>query len=328
LAKIEHTQFDVLLLDLRLGEADGLSALRRLKEISPNAVGIILTGFGSFDNAIQAVRSGADDFLVKPADIAELKASISRALARRARAEERARQPIREQTARAEAEAARAAAEAARQHLHDLFMQAPAMIAVVRGPEHVVELVNPVYSQAVGLRDLGELVGKPLREVLPELESQEYFRRLDQAYTTGEPYIGHQMPTRIDRRNGRRLEEGYFDVVLQPLRDVQGEVYGIFAYTVDVTEYVRARQRAQELDRLKEEFIETASHDLKSPLTSIRGYTQLATPPRKPRSGLPPDGAGAGHDRRTDCCDDAPAGRSARCLSHPGRGDRFENLTV
>jgi len=252
LAKIERTPFDVLLLGLRLEEAERLSVLRRVNELSPGAVGIIMTGSGSLENAVQAVRAGADDFLVKPFDIRELKASISRALDRRARAEERARQ-----------------------HLHNLFMQAPAMIAVVRGPEHVVEVVNPVYVQAVGRRDPRELLGKPLREALPELVSQEYFEHLTQVYASGQPYIGHEMPARLDRRGDGQLQEEYLEVVLQPLRNAHGEVDGIFAYAVEVTEYVRARQRMEELDRLKEEFIATASHDLKSPLTSIRGYAQL-----------------------------------------------------
>jgi PAS domain S-box-containing protein len=252
LTKIEHTQFDVLLLDLRLGEADGLPVLRRLRETSPSAVGIILTGYGSLEHAVEAVRAGADDFLTKPSDITELKASISRALDRRARAQERARQ-----------------------RLHDLLMQAPAMIAVVRGPQHVVELVNPVYLQAVGGRDPDEVLGKPLREAVPELVSQEYFDRLNQVYASGQPYIGHEMRARLDRRGDGHLQDAYLEVVLQPLPNTQGGVDGIFVYAVEVTEYVRARQGIEELDRLKEEFIATASHDLKSPLTSIRGYAQL-----------------------------------------------------
>jgi signal transduction histidine kinase len=279
LTKIECTPFDVLLLDLRLGETDGLSLLKRLRETAPGAVGIILTGHGSLENAVQAMRAGADDFLVMPSDLMELKASISRALHRRAQEEERTRQIMHEQ-------AARAAAEAARQHLHELFMQAPAMIAVVRGPEHVVELVNPLCLQAMGSRDPSELLGTPLYKARSELSGPEYFERLDQVYATGQPYVGHEVPARIHRRGDGLMVEGYFNVVLQPLRSTQGQVDGIVTFAVEVSEYVRARQRAEELDRLKEEFIATASHDLKSPLTSIRGYAQLL---RRRLSGPAPD---------------------------------------
>jgi signal transduction histidine kinase len=230
------------------------------------------------------MRAGADDFLVKPSGLAEVQASIARALRRRAEAEERVQQVIREQTARAAAEAAQAAAEAARRHLHELFLRAPAMIAVTRGPEHIVELVNPPYARALGRCDPSELLGKPLhaalREAKPALAGQPFFERLEQVYRTGDPYVGRETPARTYRGgNGRledaRLEEGYFDLVLQPLRDVRGAVDGVFAFAVDVTDYVRARERTAELDRFKDEFIMTASHDLKSPLTSIRGYSQL-----------------------------------------------------
>lgn len=110
LAKLERTPFDVLVLDLHLGGADGVSVLGRLRARSPGAVGIILTGGGSLENALRAMRTGADDFLVTPSDRTDLKASISRALQRRAQAEARARLVSREQTARADADAARAAA--------------------------------------------------------------------------------------------------------------------------------------------------------------------------------------------------------------------------
>jgi signal transduction histidine kinase len=270
LAMIERAPFDVLLLDLHVGEteADGFAVLRRLRDLSPRAVGIILTGRGSLENAIQAMRLGADDFLVKPTGLAEATASISRALHRRAQADESVQQAIRERTARAEV-------EAAYRHLHELFLWAPAMIAVLRGPEHVVELVNPLYLQAMGRPDPSDLLDKPLREARPAFEGQDLFERLDQVYVTGQPFVGHELPARIFRAGGTHLEERYVDLVLQPLRNAEGVVDGVFTFAVDVTEYVRARERAAELDRLKEEFITTASHDLKGPLTSIRGYSQL-----------------------------------------------------
>ncbi len=78
--------------------------------------------------------------------------------------EERTWLLTREQAARAEAEASRAL-------LHDLFMQAPANIAILRGPEHRFELVNPLFQQTVGKRDI-QLQGKPFQEALPDIVTQ------------------------------------------------------------------------------------------------------------------------------------------------------------
>ena len=60
---------------------------------------------------------------------------------------------------------------AERQSFYDLFMQAPAIIAVVKGPAHVFELANPLYMDLVGNRPI---VGMPVREALPELDDKVF----------------------------------------------------------------------------------------------------------------------------------------------------------
>ncbi len=83
LARVESERFDVALLDLRVGEDSGLTVLSRLKELSPGTVALILTGYGSLETAIEAMRHGAFDYLLKPCDVQELKAAIARGLEQR-----------------------------------------------------------------------------------------------------------------------------------------------------------------------------------------------------------------------------------------------------
>jgi signal transduction histidine kinase len=83
LEKVERERFDVALLDLRVGEESGLTVLSRLKERSPATVALILTGYGSLETAIEAMRHGAFDYLLKPCDVQELKAAIARGLEQR-----------------------------------------------------------------------------------------------------------------------------------------------------------------------------------------------------------------------------------------------------
>ena len=79
---IRSQPFDLVLTDLRMEEVDGLEVLRVLRQQSPDAVSIMLTGYGSLDSAVKALREGAYDYLVKPCDILELRTTVSRGLER------------------------------------------------------------------------------------------------------------------------------------------------------------------------------------------------------------------------------------------------------
>ena len=77
---------DLTLLDLRLGADDGLDVLRRLKALAPQAPVIVMTAYSTWDNAVEAMRLGAFDFLKKPFDDNDqVREVVARALAQRAR---------------------------------------------------------------------------------------------------------------------------------------------------------------------------------------------------------------------------------------------------
>ena len=71
---------DLLVLDVRLPGIDGLTALEEFQAIIGNAPVIIITAFGALDIAVKAVRGGAFDYLIKPFDLAEVRAAIARGL--------------------------------------------------------------------------------------------------------------------------------------------------------------------------------------------------------------------------------------------------------
>src|SRR5215207_4106491 len=72
--------FDLLLTDLRVDDFDGLELLREYRQQSPDAQSIVLTGYGSLDTALRALREGAYDYLMTPCDVIELRTTVSRGL--------------------------------------------------------------------------------------------------------------------------------------------------------------------------------------------------------------------------------------------------------
>ena len=77
---IEEQAFDMAIIDLKMPKIDGLTLLNRIREIRPMLPVIIATGHGSMETAIQALRSGADDFLVKPVKFFELDAVLEKSM--------------------------------------------------------------------------------------------------------------------------------------------------------------------------------------------------------------------------------------------------------
>jgi PAS domain S-box-containing protein len=138
----------------------------------------------------------------------------------------------------------RAALREEQDRLRELFKQAPGFMAMLRGREHVFELVNDAYLQLVGHRR--DIIGKSVREALPEIEGQGFLELLDNVYTSGKPFVGRNLRVGLQRQPGSPVEERFVDLVYQPVTDREGQVSGIFAEGYDVTERVQAEESLRE----------------------------------------------------------------------------------
>jgi len=81
LALLEKSSFDLLLVDLKMPSVDGLAVLRQARERDPGPTTVVMTGYGTMENAVEALRAGARDFLLKPFEPDELLSVVERALA-------------------------------------------------------------------------------------------------------------------------------------------------------------------------------------------------------------------------------------------------------
>ncbi|MBC6608575.1 PAS domain-containing protein [Hymenobacter sp. BT188] len=165
-----------------------------------------------------------------------------------------------------QAEVARAETELEREQLRNIFMQAPAMICIFEGPDHRFRLVNPYYQQLVGERPL---VGRGIREAMPELAGQPIFGLLDKVYRTGETFYAQEMLVQLDHANTgtNELGENFYNFIYQATRDLAGQINGILVFAYEVTAQVKARQqveRSRQQVQILNEKLATANEELQA----------------------------------------------------------------
>ena len=211
---------------------------------------------------------------------------------------------VRSQRMQAEREHLLRELEVERSRLEEMFRQAPSFLGITRGPEHVMHFVNDTYMQLVGHRDI---VGKRLVDAIPEVKEQGFIEILDRVLATGTPFVGREIPVKLQRTPGAPLEEIYVDLVYQPLVDADGTRFGIAAHGSDVTDQVLARreveavnrqlnERAGELRaseaRLRDVFNQAplAVAVLEGPDARLH-HRQSALPARRPGAGVPSSAA-------------------------------------
>ena len=140
-----------------------------------------------------------------------------------------------------------------RERLTQMFDQSPTFTAMLRGPEHVFEVANPAYLKLIGNRDV---VGKTIREALPDVADQGFFELLDEVYQSGQPFVGLGTRVLLDMEPGKR-EDRFVDFVYQPIVDSAGKVSAILVQGSDVTE----RKQAESLRDTQRQVLELAMQD-------------------------------------------------------------------
>ena len=255
LALIAMRSFDGALIDMQMPGMDGIEMCRRLKRHPESAVipVILITAHHSTPELrAQGLEAGADDFIERPIDNAELIARI-RTILRMKHAEDRLR------AGKAELERQVAQQTATLREYRKAVESSHDLIAIV-DRQFRYSMVNAAWLRQQGLhRDA--VIGRSIREIFGE-ETFEKLKPLLERCLRGETLLFEQP---FDHRTqGRR----FFQLRLSPITADDGNIEGIVIIRRDVT-------LEREAERIKDEFIATAAHELNTPLTIIRGYAEL-----------------------------------------------------
>lgn len=146
-------------------------------------------------------------------------------------------------TERQKVEAARTAFQHERDRLKRFFMQAPAGICILDGPDLVYELVNPGYQQLLPGR---KLLNRPIFEALPELVGTSLQDVLLHVYRTGESYEVDELPIPLAEYEGGPTRDRYFSFNYEARRNEDNQVDGILVFAFEVTGLLRVQQQLRE----------------------------------------------------------------------------------
>ena len=247
---------DLVVADVMMPQMSGVALLKALRACLRTATipVVLLSARAGEEAKIEGLDAGADDYLEKPFSARELIARVRSQLA---------------------LSFVRRAHEREREDFHTLFMQAPNVFLILRGPEYLVELANPAACRVLH-RAHEELLERPLFEAVPELEGTSFRPTLDGVLRTGAPYQGREVPSTVHWRGEGEAKIEYYNYVFSPLRSIEGRIEGVLIDAFPVTEEVVARQEmgrlraeAESANRMKDQFLAMLGHELRNPLAPM-----------------------------------------------------------
>jgi len=281
-AKAEQTFFHVVLIDIILPDMSGIEVLKRVKEVSPQTEGIIITGNTSLKNSIDALSIGAFSYLIKPLDLDEVRAVIRNALEKQRVAMENL---------------------LLKRFNEDIVSYSPAGILVIDKDFNVM-LVNEAYCEIFQITR-EDARGRPLKDVLPIDRFEEKLYRVQRSH---KPLYGLELRYRCPGVGMKVLNASISEI---PLSRVTGEEAGLLLVIQDLTEQNRLEKelfQSQKMAALGETAARVA-HEIRNPLqqvlTGIQCFQKHSTVDEEERVALEGivDGVGSINRIITDLLD-------------------------
>lgn len=150
------------------------------------------------------------------------------------------------------------------ERFRNLVLDNPMPTALYETEDIIIKVANHEMLKLWGKDE--SVIGKAMAEGIPELVGQPFIALLREVYRTGIAYHADQQEAELIVDG--ILQKSWFNFTYKPLKDSNGKVYAILHSAIDVTRQVQLQQQ-------KDEFLGIASHELKTPVTSIKAYAQV-----------------------------------------------------
>jgi PAS domain S-box-containing protein len=240
----------IVLLDLKMPGMDGMEVLKRLRELDPAILVIVITGYATVETAIEAMKQGAYDFISKPFEPDQLRIVVNRA-AEKIRLTREAQKLAQERTRTL------SDLDTEKSRLRTIIHSLPNGVMVTNTNGQVV-LINPSCKQMLKLPP-DTAPGRPLQEYIAD----DALVNLGIEISRGKHVDYGDIPD-----HEFALTDGtYLQAIAQPVLGERRECLGAILNFIDIT-------NMKVLDRLKSEFVAKVSHELRSPLSTI--HEQIA----------------------------------------------------
>jgi len=248
--RMEDEIFDVAFIDIILPDVDGITLLHKFKSRFPEGVCVIITGHASLQNALVALKDGADGYFVKPLDINEVLLVIQQSLEKQI-----LHKKIRES-----------------EEMYCIISENASDLICIIGRDDVVEYVNKIaHMKQLGLKT-EDLKDKPYVSIIFQEDRERVESLLNNCRKVGKI----EFETRIILFHSDNPYK-WFEIKAQSFVDKQGD-QKLLLLGRDITERKEYEKlldkeniRLKELSDLQYKFVVAASHELRTPLTLICG---------------------------------------------------------
>jgi len=258
-SKLKQNNYDIIFADFTLPNFNGQEALELAKMICPNIPFICISGTIGEDRAVELLKQGATDYVLKDR-MERLAFATKRALEAVVHLSKFRQTEIELQTNR--------------RLLQTIINNALDSIYIKDTKGRYI-LFNEAAEKAIG-KTASEVIGKDDRYVFSAAEATMTMEIDKKVIEGGVPITSEESFTLIDGN------VHYFNIIKCPMFDDSGKPSGLFGIARDITErkqmelsLLEAKEKAEVSDRLKTAFLQNISHEIRTPMNAIIGFSQL-----------------------------------------------------